>query len=510
MTRHSADASAGPPVVLLELNEADGHFLRKFARDGKLPAFSRVLSEGAAVMTRVPGWDAKAPLAWRHISPWIVWPSIYTGMAPASHGIVGFGQDTAEIQGRCVWDVLDARGISTGVFGSLMSHPPRNAGSARYYVPESLASDADCFPEAARPLQEFGIFAARHYSDRFGPSALKAVALLLATLKSGVSLGTIARTLWQVPAELLFGGAREPERAMLQSYMGAEAFAKLHRAHRPLFATCFLNHVAYLQHRYWRAAEPERYSGELSETDARFFGTGAERDAYERDLSHWVERGFCWSDALMAEVMAELPPGGVVLVATGLGQRPMDPVSDIHMPVVRLSHERELFDAIGLRDYEVLHQMNPDVTVNLADAGAAAAAEPRVRGLELTPGRSLFTVHRRGAQLFLELDLPRGDAGAPATLRHRDLPDYRADLSRYLARHPTNDQSTAHHTDAGLLLAWRKGGGLSADRKSVAVTDVAPTILSFYGIEPQPWMEPTGPPAFALDAAVPARGAARA
>lgn len=488
--------SRPPAVLLIELNEADGHFLDKWAGSGRLPAFQRMLDEGVRVMTRVPGWDGKAERAWRDISPWIVWPSVYTGMTPEEHGIVGFGQDTTALQGRCVWDVLDSAGVSTGVFGSLMSYPPRTSGAAEFYVPEALADDADCLPDEARPLQEFNIFAARNYSGGFGGKRLHAVRLLLGSMRSGVSAGTVLKTLWQVPAEKLRGAAREPERALLQTYMGWDAFSRLYRRHRPAFATFHCNHVAYLQHRYWRAAEPERYSPELNETDRRFFETGAARSDYERKFAHWIETGFVHADEVLGRCMEMVAPGTVVLLATGLGQRPFDPTHEIHNPVVRLIHAEELFDAIGLRNYELLHQMNPDVTVNLATVAEADAAAERARGLHVREGEPLFAVSQRGRQLFLELDMPRRqEAGERIAIRHRALPDFEADLARHVEEHGTNDQSTAHHKDAGLLLAWRRGGELAADRRSVPVTDVAPTILSLFDLPAPDWMRPSGSPA---------------
>ena len=130
-------------VIFFELNEAEKHFLEAFVAQGKLPNFKRMIDGGALMRTRIPGWDASEHKAWRTISPWIVWPSVSTGIAPKDHGIVGFGQDTSAIQGKCVWDVLDAHGISTGVLGSLMSYPPRTSGACSYYVPESLADTAE-------------------------------------------------------------------------------------------------------------------------------------------------------------------------------------------------------------------------------------------------------------------------------------------------------------------------------------------------------------------------------
>ena len=173
----TSPSTAPVSVLFIEVNEAERYFLEKFVAQGKLPNFARLIDGGRLLRTRIPTWKAGEDKAWRHISPWIIWPSVYTGMTPEQHGIVGFGQDTSSIRGRCVWDVLDAHGIPIGILGSLMSHPPRTRGTAKYYVPESLADDSECFPPECRPLQEFCVFSARNYSESFGPAAATAVKL---------------------------------------------------------------------------------------------------------------------------------------------------------------------------------------------------------------------------------------------------------------------------------------------------------------------------------------------
>jgi hypothetical protein len=62
-------------------------------------------------------------------------------------------------------------------------------------------------------------------------------------------------------------------------------------------------------------------------------------------------------------------------------------------------------------------------------------------------------------------------------------------LSHFIALSPTPDQSTAHHTDQGFLLAWSPGRRIRALEESVDVTSVAPTVLSLFGVAPQPWMK---------------------
>ena len=483
-------------VLFLELNETERYWIDKFVAAGKLPVFRRLFEGGACLRTSIPEFDPVAERAWRTITPWIIWPSVYTGMKPREHGIIAFGQDTASIQGRCVWDVLDKAGISTGVFGSLLSFPPRNAGSASFYVPESLADDPDCFPAEARPVQEFSVFTSRNYSESFARQYVEATRLLLGSMRSGVRPATVLRTLLQIPREMVQGDATVPERAMIQSYILTDAFKRLYATHRPRFATLHLNNVAYMQHRYWRAAEPDRFRDALSLTDQRFFDSVGKRRDYEQRFAGWIERSLIWTDGLLEELLALAGRDAILLLGTALGQKPHDPVHEIHNPVVRLVHEAELFAALGFPKAKVLTQMNPDVSLTLGDEAEAERAAEVMRGLYVHPGTPLFEVDRRGPQVFLELLMPRREQGATLPpIRHATLTAFEAPFDRHVHEHPTNDQSTAQHDEPGFLLAYSAGRRLEQLRPEIPVTDIAPTILSWFDIGPQPWMTDAGPPA---------------
>ena len=486
-------------VLFLELNEAERYWIDKLVAAGKLPVFRRLLDDGVCLTTSIPEFDPAADRAWRTITPWIIWPSVYSGLTPREHGIVAFGQDTSSIQGRCLWDVLAREGVTTGVFGSLLSFPPRNPGAARYYVPESLADDPDCFPAEARPVQEFSVFTSRNYSENFARQSIEAARLLIRSMKSGVRPSTVLRTLLQIPRELVEGDARVPERAMIQSYILTDAFKHLYARHRPRFATLHLNNVAYMQHRYWRAAEPDRFREELSLTDHRFFGTVAERRVYEERFAGWIERSLIWTDGLLGELLELAGDDAILVVATALGQKPHDPVHEIHNPVVRLVNEQALFSALGFHGAKVLTQMNPDVSLTLADETESECAAKALGGLYVHPGKPLFEVERRGRQVFLELLMPRRQPGETLPpIRHVSLPDFHAPFARHVHEHPTNDQSTAQHGEPGILLAYSAGHRLEQARSDILVTDIAPTILSWFGIGPQPWMSHAGTPAIAI------------
>lgn len=467
-------------AILFELNEAEGYFLDSFL--GSLPMFARMKREGAFVRTRISGVDRESPRAWRTISPWIVWPSMYTGLSPEEHEIVALGQDPSRLVGRCVWDVLAKAGVRVGVMGSLLSYPPRP--DAAFHLPESLADDDACVPEQARPLQRFLVETSRNYSEKVGlRDAVRLAADLVRATRCGVRPGTIARTFAQVPMEHLAGAHRVADRANLQAEIVMDAFEALVREHRPDFACVHSNHVAYMQHRYWRAAEPDRFDQALSPTDTRFFRTHGDLARWESRLSQAIEGAFVRADAMLARLAKLLDPDGVLIVATGLGQRPFDPArGEIYNPVVRLHRASELLDAAGVPPRTIRHQMNPDLTLTFADEPGARTGEQRIAALAVG-GYPLFEVQRRGAQVFLELVLQPG-MKMQSPVSGTGLP-----LDHFIALCPTPDQSTAHHTDEGFLLAWSPGRPTRALEDIVDVTAVAPTLLSLFGVAPQPWMK---------------------
>jgi len=486
-------------VLLVEVNEADAHFLDKYVAEGRLPHLSRMLQQGARSRTTIPEWNGRQERAWRLISPWIVWPSLYTGLSAEQHQLVAFGQSHETIEGRCVWDVLDTQGVSVGVFGSLQSHPPRSHGHCAFYVPEALADDDRTIPEEVQPLQAFFILGARNYSESMLSKATEATKLLMQSIPLGVRPRHALRTLAQVPAELVLRDRILPERANLHTYLSADVFRALYRKHRPRFATIHMNHVAYMQHRYWRAAEPDRFTDDLGPADRVFFGSTPARKRHESRHAHRIREAFELVDAFLGQLMEDVDDDTLVVLATGLGQHAMDPAGQIHNPVVRFVEPEALFAAIGVHPARTLHQMNPDLTLDFEDETAAETAEARIEGLYIAPEQPLFDVARRGSQVFIELRLPPSVwDDEHAAIRHRTEP-LEAPWRHHIHVSPHREQSTAHHHDKGLLIAWSRGHRVRQAHAIVPLTDVAPWLVHYFDAKIPDWMNADPTPPFEVD-----------
>ena len=289
--------------------------------------------------------------------------------------------------------------------------PARNAGAACYYVPESLADDPECFPDEARPVQEFSVFTSRNYSESFAGHAVEATRLLLGSMKSGVRPGTVA-------ADAAADAARTRSRRRPGSRARDDPVVHPDgRVQAPVFPLPAAVRDPAPQQRRLHAASVLEGGGarplprRAQRTDQRFFDTVDERRAYEQRFADRIERSLVWTDALLGELLELAGDDAILVVGTALGQKPHDPVHEIHNPVVRLVREDELFASLGFPDAQVLSQMNPDVSLTLADEATAERAVEAVRGLYVHPGKPLFEVERRGRQVFLELLMPRRDKG---------------------------------------------------------------------------------------------------
>ena len=473
-------------IIFLELNEANEKFLKKYVEEGLLPNFQRIIGDGKLSSTHIPYCDENDPRFRRHLSPWIIWPTVYTGLSPSDHNLIGFGQDTKDVQGKFIWDVLDKAGISCGIFGCLMSYPPR--GNLKFYVPESLAEAPLCRPVSLINLQKLFLFVTRNYSESFLASAFEALWLLLRAAPLGIKLNTILRVIFQQPAEWILGNRVRPERAMLHSFICLDVFSKLYKEHMPQFAALHLNHLAYMQHRYWRAAEPHTFQQELSSTDERFYDSVDERRADESKYADRIKQSYCWTDKLVGQAINLLPENGTLIIVTGLGQRPYDPVGEIHNPVVKLLQAEKLFQKLGLESFQVLHQMNPDLTINFRTDRDAYEAQSKINGLYIIEGAPLFFVDQRGSQLFLELEVPpEFEKDQNLVICHVDQAGFPVLASEYIWLSPTNEQSTANHEEKGFLLMWKKLSGSLTFADKMDVDQIAPLIMREFDLDPAVW-----------------------
>lgn len=423
-------------MLVVELNAAEQYFLNKYVMEGQLPVFEKLLQAGKVIKTRV-GSSAE------QLKPWTIWPSIYTGLAPEQHGIVGFGQALPALQRQCIWDALNARGVSTGVFGSLMRRSTsQKSPFSLFYVPGFLAARYIGFPKSF--------------------SMIKAIL-------SQMYLALIKRISYR------------KDRAILKTKCQMDIFKALYNQYKPQFSTLHLENIASAQHLYWRATEPEKFSDELSELDSYYFEDIEKRKAHEILFKDIILENFKLVDNFLGELLPTLDEETVLVIITGLGQKKRDPVHQIHKPEIRFSHLKPLLKKIGVLNCEILIQANPYITLNFVDTIDASLGAFKLSNLNVLGEYPLFKITQREHQLFLEENLPptMWMLGSDVFIENKSN-EMIFPLFDYVKISPLRDQHTADYSSEGWLLLYGNIAAFSEVQESIAVEEVYSLLLSYF------------------------------
>jgi predicted AlkP superfamily phosphohydrolase/phosphomutase/tetratricopeptide (TPR) repeat protein len=122
--RQRRPAGGRTPVIWLGLDGLDWELLDRLSREGKMPHWQRLTSEGYAARLR-----SYLPV----LSP-IIWTTLATGVGPDVHRVLDFQEvdpgtgQKVPISGRsravpAIWNVASASGASVGVVGWWGTHP---------------------------------------------------------------------------------------------------------------------------------------------------------------------------------------------------------------------------------------------------------------------------------------------------------------------------------------------------------------------------------------------------
>lgn len=499
-------------MLVIELNEAEKYFLDKFIQAGFLPVFKKLKENGLFLKTEVFTPEEKLLFTKTNfiqekqeeqqkentygeemtkINPGMVWPSVYSGLPLSEHNIIGYGQKTDVLVGNCIWDNLNAQGISTGLLGSL-AYPVRRNPYSLFYIPEPAYENDDCTPKYYKSIQNLLLFIANQQDEFFLLSFLKTLWKVLLGAIKGIPLKTANQILKQIYQEKYKGVENIRNRALLQAQCQMDLFQLLLARYKPAFATLHLNHIAYMQHRYWRAAEPETYQDKVGELDSYFFGDVETRKDYELTFKDAILDSFILTEHFLEKLIPLLDPNTLLVIITGLGQKKMDPLDEIHQPEIRFFNIKRLLDLADISNCEILTQMDPSITLNFPNAMEASLAAYKLSNLKVLGEYPLFQVKQLEKQLFLEGHLPPevwfldSHAWIEDNINEHILPLY--DFVR-LSR--VKNQSTATHQEQGWILFYGNLAGFSKPlqetlrekankEESLNVTEIAPLLLSYF------------------------------
>lgn len=454
-------------IILFELNEVPLRIVDAYCRWHPESALARRLPECFQYETYCENVG--------HLSPWNTWPTFHRGVVNDRHLIADFGQDLsgADEAFPPLWTLLARGGVRTGVFGSLHTYPmPRDLENFEFFLPDTFAAGAECFPNSIELFQKFNLTMARESARNVSTKLPWRDALRL--LRSAPDLGLRVRTFLDVGRQLVDERVKSWKKSRRRTYQAVLAFdifmRNLERT-RPAFSTFFTNHVASAQHRFWAAAFPGDY--EKFGFDAQWVDTYA----------HEIEFAMNKFDAFFARLVAfaDRNPEYVVWVATSMGQEAIE-TSPLETQLY-LTEAGKFTAALGLdpADWEPRPAMLPQWNV-LVRPGKAGIFRDALGGVEID-GRPLG--FREAAGGFFSLDFGHQnlfDKPQQAKVGGRAVPF--ADLGLKNVEIEDKSNASAYHIPQGTLLIYdpTRREVKRVARTQVPVTEIAPTILRNFAV----------------------------
>jgi Type I phosphodiesterase / nucleotide pyrophosphatase len=311
-----------PRVLFVGIDGATWKVIGRMLQRGELPAFRRLVEEGA--------WMPDFATLELSLSP-VIWTTVATGRAPADHGVLTFTSElpngaripvTGSVRkARAIWELASRRGVSVGVIGWWASWPAERVNG---YVVTDHANPA---------LSDLLVADRRRYwtADRATLAALRrdvyppAIAPILARYwisRAGFPYGDLQqRGGFSVRQMVELRTAPWNERtvySLLKTFYRVDY--PLHRAALDLAR----ERPTDLQMLYLRGADPvQHYGWDLVEPEA--FASPPPRLARDRGL---VEGVYRYLDTFLAEMLAARHPESWLVVASDHGAEPAADAAD--------------------------------------------------------------------------------------------------------------------------------------------------------------------------------------
>ncbi len=451
-------------VLLAEFNEITWRLVDPLCARGKLPTFAEFIKEGvqgAPVATEVPP----------NLDPWISWTSLYTGRPQEEHGVRFLEQPPETEQGPRIWDLAADAGKTLGVYGSIMSWPPRQDIQG-FWVPGTFSPGPETFPRELQPIQELNLSHTRAHT----PLAQRAgstnpIRRGWQLFRLGLRLSSVA-TAFSFLVRSRLRPHRKWEKVSLQPLINLDFFESLYQKHQPHLATFHTNHVAHYMHRYWRSMDPTPFAVKPSPEEVRRFGPA-------------IEHGYRVADRVLRRLWNLADSNTVLILASGLGQQPYV-VDDFKegRAIVRIRSIEQIIELCGITGHcTPLSMMAPQWNLRIPDPVKRAQAE-RVLGSAWVgnPHTKLFVFETAGDTIcFNVFQKNLKPLNLEAVCVFPEAAGRQFTLGQLCAVQDATPKE-GYHDPVGLLLMRGAGIRQGAQLAQCSNLDLAPTILHLLGL----------------------------
>jgi hypothetical protein len=238
-------STPGKRLLLIELNEFSVELLERGAQELGLRNVRRLLSMAVTETTT----DDR--VEHRGLDPWVQWVSVHTGQPSCVHGVLHLGDTPTKLGARQLWEVLSARGITSGIWGA-MNATRGTADRCRFFLPDPWTFSEPAYPRRVNDLLALPRYYSKNYLD---VSAWQFIKGTLRLIRYALGSGALLQMARLTPLILRGVASNGLSNAVLFSafdLFSTALFIAKRRQDAPQFSLVFLNSIAHLQHHHWR------------------------------------------------------------------------------------------------------------------------------------------------------------------------------------------------------------------------------------------------------------------
>ena len=380
-------------IIQLELNEISREVIGQLIAKGELPNFGRLEREWGYVATTSESEYDK-------LEPWIQWVTAHTGKTYAEHGIFRLS-DAQNLEVPQLWETLSARGIESGIIGSMNATRGNTEGGM--FFPDPWAKENMAHPASLKPL--WSLISSRvqgHATGGLGVGDLLrgARSMLQYKLPPGLYV--------KIGRQLVTQKLKPTKKWQLAGYFDLllyELFDSIRRSTDFGYYTLFLNAVAHYQHHYWRNFDRSDFAQDITYPDI-----GPNDDP--------MTFGYRMYDRILGHLLNVADEDTLVIVASGLTQVPYTAKEkEGGMNYYRLNDHNAFADLIGLagEGYEVFPLMSRDWQIGYAGETERKRILETLGGLRVGD-QPLFTIKENTPGfVFIETAYTRRSDGQTIT-----------------------------------------------------------------------------------------------
>jgi hypothetical protein len=440
-------------VIVLEFNELCPRLMDRYIDDGKLPNFKRLRDQSIAAITDA---EEEAP----KLDPWIQWITIHSGLRADEHNIFDLGQGR-QLDRPGVAQILSDHKIPVGVLGSMNTNYRDLNG---FFIPDPWDLEGKAEPSKLQPYYQTVASQVQNSSKGDGLSKTELIRFAWFMARHGISLSTVLSGIRQVLSELRDKGVQW-RRSIILERLQLDLFHHLKRKYKPRFSTFFCNSTAHFQHYYWRNSEPE------------IFDVAPGADDHP-SLRNAIEEGYTNMDYLVGQFMSQYPQSRFVLL-TGLSQQPWTETAKCTFRP-RDFDEFLRFVGVAPNDVEVKPVMAEEFHVLCKSHDARADVSRKIAEATID-GQPLMKARLEDNGVFCGC-LVNDIAAREAKIAH-PIGGVREFSDIFQLVHTV--RSGRHHPHG---LFWIQSSLPRVIPEPVPLVDVAPTLLSLFGVDAPPYM----------------------